>query len=127
MNKNQIFYVGLYKFNGMYKIYVSNESRNCYGDSYYQYLNEIPLRKNHWRAAVKHYEKYNMYDYFYKAAIEDLFDRRNIVGGSLVEAGLGNVEDWISKNKDEIKQLAKSLMDFSVMKDEKGDCVVVRY
>ena len=127
MNKSQIFYVGLDKLEGRYCIYVSSTPLDGKGDSYHKCLNEVPLRKNHWRSAVKHYEKYNLYDNFYKAAIDDLWDRKSAVGGSLVETGLGNVSDWIAKNKDEIKELAQSFIKFYIDRDEKGDIKVIRY
>lgn len=131
MKKSKLFYVGIIdrKQSGTYCIYVCDSSMSHLEDSFSKFLNELPLRKNHWRAAVKHYEKYNLYDYFYKIAVEQVLacSCGPDMCHNVVSEGLGNSEYPIDKNKKEIKELAKSLLSFSMEKDEKGDFKVERF
>jgi hypothetical protein len=87
-------------------------------------VNHLPIKKNHWRAAVKHYAKYNLYDFFYKQTIQKASNET--VDQDILDEGLGNIGDFLKKNKDRIKESAKLSMNFMMEKDDKGNFKVIR-
>jgi hypothetical protein len=114
----QLFYIGLEHTSKGYIIYVSDNKLNG--------LNEICLRKHNWRSAVKHYEKYNLYDFFYKSSVARSLDYGMGYSHEVHTEGIGNLEEHIKEKKNEIKEDAKIHMQFAMEKDDKDDFKVIR-